>query len=482
MPAHTGRLGADTPRDLARQRSQVLQARAQASQIRPDTKPTDLRRLAAAALSALIPGLGQLFNRRSRLAALFLIPSLVLIAVALLLVETQSPARLAAWVVSPEVLGTLLMLNAIVLAWRLLAVGQAFLDTGRTGPTGRLGVIGIVVIAIFVVLPHVAIWRYGTIMGDTFARIFQSASSDNGGDAATGPLPRDGERINVLLVGVDKLPDRTASLTDTMIVASLDPVGKTVSMLSLPRDMVGVPLGNGDVYGPKLNSLMSFAERNPESFPKGGMRTLEDAVGALLGIPIHYYARIDFIGFIAMVDAVGGVNIDVKRTLRAKRYDGYGLTTKGFRLTKGIHHLTGAEALAYARIRKGVGETDFTRAGRQQEVIVALRSSVTSGGSLFWRLPDLLDAVANTIKTNVPTTRLPELAAIVDEVGANDVVRVVIGHPLVAAANTKYGSSQVPKIDKIQAVAARLFSTPGSPPIPWPTPKATKAPTASPTP
>ena len=211
---------------------------------------------------------------------------------------------------------------------------------------------------------------------------------------------------------------------------------------------------------------MSFAERNPESFPKGGMRTLEDAVGALLGIPIHYYARIDFIGFIAMVDAVGGVDIDVKRTLRAKHYDGYGLTTKGFRLTKGVHHLTGAEALAYARIRKGVGETDFTRAGRQQEVIVALRSSVTSGGSLFWRLPDLLDAVANTIKTNVPTTRLPELAAIVDEVGAKNVVQVVIGHPLVASANTKYGSSQVPKIDKIQAVAARLFSTPGTPPDP----------------
>jgi LCP family protein required for cell wall assembly len=430
----------------------------------------------------VVPGLGQLFNRRPRLAALFLVPSLVLIAIALLLIQTQSPARLAAWVVSPQVLGTLLALNAIVLAWRLLAVGQAFLDTGRTGPTGRLGIIGIIVIAILVVLPHVAVWRYGTIMGDTFARIFQTASSENGQAAASGPVPKDGERINVLLVGVDKLPDRTASLTDTMIVASLDPVGKTVSMLSLPRDMVGVPLGNGDVYGPKLNSQMSFADRNPTTFPKGGMRTLEDAVSALLGIPIHYYARIDFIGFIAMVDAVGGVDIDVKRTLRAKHYDGYGLTTKGFRLTKGVHHLSGAEALAYARIRKGVGETDFTRAARQQEVIVALRSRVTSGGSLFWRLPDLLDAVANTIKTNVPTTRLPELAAIVDEVGAKNVVQVVIGHPLVASANTKYGSSQVPNVGKIQAVAARLFSTPGTPPIPWPTPKATKAPKASPTP
>ncbi len=399
-----------------------------------------------------------------------------------MLVQTQSPARLAAWVVSPQVLGTLLALNWLVLAWRLLSVFQAFLDTGRPGPTGRLGVVGIVVIALLVVLPHLAVWRYGTIMGDTFARIFQPASGKAGALVADGPVPVDGERINVLLVGVDKLPDRSASLTDTMIVASLDPIGKTVSMLSLPRDMVNVPLGNGDVYGPKLNSLMSFAERNPDTFPKGGMRTLEDAAGTLLDIPIHYYARIDFIGFIAMVDAVGGVDIDVKRTLRAKHYDGYGLTTPGFRLTKGIHHLTGAEALAYARIRKGAGETDFTRAGRQQEVIVALRSSVSSGGSLFWRLPTLLDAVANTIRTDVPTARLPELAAIVDEVRSRDVVRVVIGHPLVAAANTEFGSSQVPNLEKIRAVAARLFSTPGTPPIPWPTPKAAKAPKATPSP
>ncbi len=166
----------------------------------------------------------------------------------------------------------------------------------------------------------------------------------------------------------------------------------------------------------------------------------------------------------------------------AKHYDGYGLPTKGFRLTKGIHHLTGAEALAYARIRKGAGETDFTRAARQQEVIVALRSSVSSGGSLFWRLPTLLDAVANTIRTDVPTARLPELAAIVDEVASRDVVRVVIGHPLVTSANTRYGSSQVPNVARIQKVAARLFSTPGTAPIPWPTPKATKAPKASPTP
>ena len=92
-----------------------------------------------------------------------------------MLVQIQSPARLAAWVVSPQVLGTLLALNVVVLAWRLAAVGQAFLDTRRTGPTGRLGIVGIVVIALVVAIPHLVVYRYGTVLGETFDRIFTSA-------------------------------------------------------------------------------------------------------------------------------------------------------------------------------------------------------------------------------------------------------------------------------------------------------------------
>ena len=77
------------------------------------------------------------------------------------------------------------------------------------------------------------VYRYGTILGDTFARIFEGAGFAGDGGDAPGPVPADGERINVLLVGVDKLPNRAATLTDTMMVASLDPVGKTVSLLSI---------------------------------------------------------------------------------------------------------------------------------------------------------------------------------------------------------------------------------------------------------
>ena len=456
----------------------------QATRIRPDTRPTDLRRLAAGGLSAVIPGLGQLYNGRRRLAALFLIPSLVVLLLGILVLRTQSPAHLAAWIAAPQVLGTLLILNLLVLAWRLLAMGQAFLDPVRAGPTGRLGVAGIVVIAIIVVIPHLVVYRYGTVIGDTFGRIFTSSTLGNA-DPATAPGPADGQRLNVLLVGVDSTRTRTETLTDTMMVASLDPVGHTATLVSIPRDLIDTPLGTGDTFGPKLNSLLSYADAHPKAFPEGGMRTLEDAVGALLGIPIHYYARLDFGGFINMVDAVGGVDINVPRGFQDPTYDGYGAGQgRGYSITAGKHHMNGSEALAYARSRKALGESDFTRQARQQQILVALRDKSTRGGSLLFQLPDLIDAVGRTVTSDIPVDRLPALSAIIDDVGKNDVTRVVIRSPLIHAKSTQYGDSQEPDLKRIKAIAAGLFSPPGTPPTPWPTPKptATPKPTKAPKP
>jgi polyisoprenyl-teichoic acid--peptidoglycan teichoic acid transferase len=453
----------------------------QARRIRPDTGYLDRRRLAAAGLSAVLPGLGQLFNGRRQLAAIFLVPSLVLLGVALLIALTQSPTRLVAWLADPTVLGTVLTLNLVVLVWRLLAAGQAFLDTRWHGPTGRAGIIGLVLIGLLVILPHGVAYRYGTALGDTFSRVFSGAAlgttgrpdDERGGAGAVG-----NERINVLLIGIDKLPWRTATLTDAMMVISLDPVGDTVSMLSLPRDLIGVPLGNGDVYGPKINSLMSYADRHEDEFPDGGVAALEDAVGALLDIHIDYYAKIDFYGFVDLVDAVGGVDIDVKDGFTDNDYYNFG-KRQTWSITPGVHHLDGVDALAYARARKGLGESDFTRAGRQQQVLVALRDQVTKDGSLLWKLPELLDLAGNLLTTDIPVERLPALAAIGDDIGDKAITRAVIRHPLVKSKSTKYGSSLIPDVEAIQAVAHKLFPPPGGTPIPWPTPKPTPTPEAT---
>ena len=292
--------------------------------------------------------------------------------------------------------------------------------------------------------------------------MFQGGTLGDGGEAI-GPVPGSGERINVLLVGVDATPDRSATLTDTMMVISLDPVGKTASMVSIPRDMVFVPLGNGDDYGPKINSLLGFAERNPEMFPNGPMRALQDAIGALLGIPIHYYARIDFEGFINMVDAVGGVDIRVRKDMEDPSYDGFGTEPKvrGWSIEKGRHRLDGVNALAYARVRKVAGESDFTRAARQQEVLVAMRNRVSSGTTLLFDLPDLLTAVGDTLRTDIPIAALPDLIVTFESVDSDRIARAVIRHPLVRTESTQFGDGLVPELDEIRAMAAELFPEPG---------------------
>ena len=124
-----------------------------ARRITPDSRPTDIRRLVAALLSAVIPGLGQAVNGRFRLARWLLIPALVLVPLVIIAIQLFSPVRLAAWAINPAVLQTLLVLNVIVLVWRLIAVAQAFFDGRYPAVPGRLGFAGLVVVTLLVMAP-----------------------------------------------------------------------------------------------------------------------------------------------------------------------------------------------------------------------------------------------------------------------------------------------------------------------------------------
>ena len=455
-----------------------------ARRVRPATGPTDQRRLFAAILSAVLPGLGQAFNRRRRPALNFAIPSLVLLGVAWLLFQLNTSSMLVAQAIVPGTLQLLLIINALVLLWRLIAVFEAFVDRRYPGKPGRLGGVGLLVLIALVALPHAVAHIYGASAFSTFERVFAGArgdatgGSDDDPGSTTGPKPGTGERVNVLLMGIDSGPSRTQALTDSLMVISLDPVGRTVTMVSIPRDLVDVPLGNGDIFAPKINSLLGWANRHGEDFPLGGTRALEDAIGALLGVPIHYYAKVDLAGFVTIVDAVGGVDIDVVRPLSDEIYGGFGVGP-GWAIDVGPHHLDGANALAYARIRRSTGESDFTRAGRQQEVLIALRDRAVEGGNFLFSLPALLDAVGDTVRTDLPAERLPELAALAEEIGRDRTTQVVMTSPMVKSGgkNHKYGSVVIPVPKRIAEMVAIVFTEPGTPPGPWPTPKPSKAPT-----
>ena len=438
------------------------------SQTRPLEAPaarTDQRRLVAATASALLPGVGQAINGHLRLALLFGGPTVALVIAAVLWARSDQPTMLLAQVIAPPVLATLLVLNVVLLGWRLAAVINAFVDRRYPRRPGRLGAIALVFLLLVTAAPHALAWKYGTAAQAMFAHIF---SDSDGRSNPTTPAPTAKERLNVLLIGVDSGPGRTEALTDSMIVVSLDPVGRTVSMLSIPRDLANVPLANGNVFGPKLNSLMSFARRNPAEFPGGGNRALMGAIGTMLGIPIHYYATVNLGGFVGMVNAVGGVDINVRRPLSDPNYGGFGVGP-GWSIGPGPHHLDGANALAYARIRKSIGESDFTRAARQQEVLVALRNHAVGAGLLFG-LPKLLAAVGDTVRTDLPPDRLPELAALAEQIDGASTVKLILDGPFIkSGGTTQYGSVYVPVLPRIRAMAQVVFGMPGADPT-WPVP------------
>ncbi len=460
------------PRPASRERVHVRPAIA-------DVPSSDSRRVLAGALSAVLPGLGQWYNGRRKLAAWLLVPSLVVLGIAVLVAEATSGTRLLAWAVAPGTLRVLLALNGLVLCWRVAAVVNAFFDRRFANKPGWLGLTGLAVVVVLVVAPHALVTSYGLSAVDTFSRIFQGEAPG----ITTIPQPGPRDRLTILLIGVDSAPWRTTTLTDTLIVASVDPVRKTATMMSVPRDLVDVPLGNGNTFGPKINSLLSYADRHPDKFPDGGTKTLQRAVSTLLGVKIDYTATIDFVGFKKIVDILGGVTIVNDKRIDDRNYNSYEGRGQGFKLSKGVHTLDGIDALAYVRSRYTPGDTDFDRARRQQQVLVALRDQFVSHGGIL-EIPAVLDALGDSVRTDLPTSLLPELAVISEEVQADDVVRIVMRSPMVhsGGSNNPYGSVQVPKLDLIRQVAAAAFGPAGTPPQAWPTPKPTKAaqPVASP--
>ena len=264
----------------------------------------------------------------------------------------------------------------------------------------------VLLLGLAVVIPHGIASYYAWSFFDAGTQIFQadaqapatspgplssadaipgaSASPSDNGTFVVPPtaLPSPtAERVTFLLTGVDSGHDRAHALTDTMLVASVDRQTKQAVMLSIPRDISNFPLYSGGRFRGKINSLMSCRGNDPKRFPDGPVLTLTREIGYLIGVPINYYAAINLDGFQKMVDLVGGVDIDNPKWINDPLYDWFD-GTSGFKLSPGHHHLDGRKALAYVRSRQGAGDSDFTRAARQQQVLVALRAKLGTAALL----------------------------------------------------------------------------------------------------
>jgi LCP family protein required for cell wall assembly len=459
------------------------------------------RRYVPAVLDSVVPGLGHLVAGRLARAAVFGLPSVLVVGLLAGVAVSAGPVRLGTLALDDRVLLGLIALQAVILAWRLAAMGSSLLNPRLPRLHGRDS-IPVALVALLAIGPQAYLGYATSVARDEVNLVFAPSTTGSGAWKPVAPAPVGGStadpgsnanasptpalspspevaRTNVLLIGVDAGVGRSTLNTDTLIVASLDPVTETVSLLSLPRDMVDVPLPGGRTYSGKINSLLSYARLHPGEFPGSsgdGHDVLMAALGTLLGLDIEQWAQVDLGGFVAVVDSLGGVDVNVAHAFCDPSYDEYGIPA-GFAISAGRHHLNGSQALAYARVRKAAGESDFTRQARQQEVISGVRDAVVKGGFLNDPI-GFLKAIGQSVQTNVPRSVIVPLADTARRVDRSRTYRAVVTYPLVRPGFDVRGSIQLPDIAGIRALAASLFPSPGSVPAvayAAPAPTATRA-------
>lgn len=230
--------------------------------------------------------------------------------------------------------------------------------------------------------------------------------------------------INILLLGTDARPgEADVPRTDTMILLSLDPQSKTVGMLSLPRDL-WVPFP-GLGYDYKIN--MAYPIGETQGYPGGGARLAMDTVGSFIGQPVHYYVRVNFTGFIELIDLIGGVDVVVPKTIHDENYPTDDHLVETFHLDAGLQHLDGKTALKYVRVRNV--DDDYGRARRQQQVIRAVADKVLRTDmltTLLPKLPRLVYTMRSSIETDIPMAMQLEFANYIGEFSGRPIRQLVL--------------------------------------------------------
>jgi LCP family protein required for cell wall assembly len=292
---------------------------------------------------------------------------------------------------------------------------------------------------------------------------FLSGSLPAASTAIPSPVPTfnvPAGTTNILLLGSDIDLDDGIGRTDTMIILSVNRDGPTASMVSLPRDLyVYIP-------GWTMNRLNTALSRGSSSgYPGGAIAQIKDTILYNFGVPIHYYARVDFGGFKQAVDIMDGVDVAVSCQLRDWRLKSPDLDPdveenwEQFTLERGIHHMDGDLALWYARSR--ITTSDFDRGRRQQQL---LRSMLNQGVdlNLVGQAPELWNAYQDSVQTNMDIGRMLQLASLAPAVRRNGIQHLyIVGNQLQPWTVPDSGAAvQLPVWENMQATFQRLFLPP----------------------
>lgn len=257
-------------------------------------------------------------------------------------------------------------------------------------------------------------------------------------------------RINILILGKGGPGHEAPDLTDTLLLASIDPVAHDAALLSVPRDMY-VEDANG--YATKINAVYSNAKQsefaksgNQEQSEVAGLNAIEDSVTEVLGVPVHYYAMVDFIAFQKAIDIVGGLDIQVKEPL----YDwsvAWLLNGNPLVADEGLQSMDGKRALLYARSRMGSARGDFDRSERQRDILVALQNEILSSSTLSnpKKLFDLLGTFGNNVRTDLNgIDEVKRLYEIGKDIGQDKIISVSLADdPILVTTDFINGQSVV---------------------------------------
>ncbi len=268
------------------------------------------------------------------------------------------------------------------------------------------------------------------------------------------------DRVTILLMGLDYRDWESGDgppRTDSMMLVTVDPITKEAAMLSIPRDLwVEIP---GYSEHSRINAAYFLGER--DRLPGGGPGLAMATVETLLGVPVDYYAVIDFLAFERAIDEIGGIDVLVRERMKISPIGemSYWLEPKG-------HHLNGAQTLAYARARKTEGG-DFDRAQRQQQVALAIIDRVLDFDMvpvLLTRAPALYAEVASGIKTNLAFDEMLSLGLLILDIDDKTIKQGVIGPPDMVLLQTLPDGAEVlkPIPANIRALRDELFTTTGA--------------------
>lgn len=455
-----------------------------------DRSPTPL---GAGLRSLILPGWGQISLDHRRFGWSLVATTALTLTAVLTLVSQLGAVETAALLADASVLGALIAVNWVVAGLRLTLAGYAWRARGGRNP------LAVTLLAVLVIAPHALLGWFGLETRNALTEVFSqdttvgsapqppallppptsSTSSTTTTSIALTPvttapgqymtdvtvpptttttLPLDGERMNLLLLGGDAGPGRGGLRTDAMILASLDFRSGDAALFGIPRNFHGFTFSDGTPYsGSILNSVYSWGRRNPGVFGgiDPGASAAMDVIGHITGLQVHHFMLIDLTGFASLVDALGGVEITVPRSVNGPLYD---TRTGGYEMIHipaGRQRLSGEEALAYSRARYGT--SDYARMARQRCVLTSLVAQ-SDAFTLLTNYGDILRAFESHVTTDLPLESMPDLIRFLPRFDSDEIE--VLGFDSTWSTGRTWSGDPIPDIERIrQAVSETLGET-----------------------